>query len=34
MSDTTWKYVKELKNAALIDDFEKKHNFSYPHDLK
>jgi len=34
MSDITWKYVKELKNTAAIDEFEKKHDFSYPQDLK
>lgn len=34
MKEITWKYVKELKNATAIDDFEKEHNFSYPQDLK
>lgn len=34
METITWKYVKELKNSAAIDDFEKSNNFLYPQDLK
>lgn len=34
MNVITWKYVKELQNEKAIDEFEKKHNFSYPQDLK
>ena len=34
MKNITWKYVKELKNPAAIDEFENNNNFSFPSDLK
>lgn len=34
MSELSWKYVKELKDKAVIDVFEKEHGFSFPTDLK
>lgn len=34
MGELSWKYVKELKDKAVIDVFEKEHGFSFPKDLK
>ena len=34
MDEMTWKYVKELKNSAAVDDFEKVHGVVFPADLK
>lgn len=34
MKNATWKYVKPLEDAHLIETFEKSHGISFPADLK
>lgn len=34
MAEITWKYVKEIKNANAIEEFEKTNSIQFPDDLR